>query len=85
MHYYIWNKFRIRLFIPDKDRIPDKPFPDYSVVFLTDTCIGIIKRSGARKFRIKLMPVRLFASGDRKFFTDKYIFDPESTKYGRLF
>ena len=32
-------------FIPDQDRIPD-----YIVFFLTDTCIGIIKSSGVRKF-----------------------------------
>ena len=32
-------------FIPDQDRIPD-----YIVFFLTDTCKGIIKSSGVRKF-----------------------------------
>jgi len=32
-------------FIPDLDRIPE-----YSVFFLTDTCIGIIKSSGVMKF-----------------------------------
>ena len=37
-------------FIPDQDRIPGYKFPDYSVFFQTDTCIGNIKRQGIRKF-----------------------------------
>ncbi len=32
-------------FIPDQDQIPD-----YGVFFQTDTCIGIVKSSGLRKF-----------------------------------
>ena len=49
-------------FIPDQDQIPGYKFPDYSVFFQTDTCIGITKRQGVRnfvriaKFRIKVDP-----------------------------
>ncbi len=51
MHYYIWKKFRLRLNsfqIRTKFRIDLFRIKVY--FFLTDTCIGIIKSSGVRKF-----------------------------------
>ncbi len=37
-------------FIPDQDRITDNLFQITVYFFLTDTCIGIFKSLGVRKF-----------------------------------
>jgi len=51
MQYYIWEKFRIRLHLfRNRTKFRFNLFRITVYFFLTDTCIGIIKSSGVKKY-----------------------------------